>query len=159
MSEHENYAQAKKVFETLCSALDKNEWHYEKIEEKLSIECEAQGDDLAMDVSMTVDPERNLVILISHMPFCFPEDKRLDATVAVCAVNNMLADGCFDYDVMSGHLFFRMTNSFIESSIGESVFNYLIFCAFKIIDDFNDKFLMLSKGIIDIEKFIALIGE
>lgn len=155
MAELKNLEQAKAAFATLCQSLDKHEWHYKKDEDKLSIECGAQGDDLPMEITVKVDADRMLVLLISHMPFVIQEDKRLDVAIAVSAINNALVDGCFDYDIASGHMFFRMTNSFIESKTSEEVFAYMLFCSCKTIDEYNDKFLMLAKGLISIEQFLS----
>lgn len=146
--------QAKQVYQTLCKALDDNDWHYKKDDEKLKVECGARGDDLPMDLTIHVDADRQLIMLISHLPFVIAEDKRLDVAVAVSYINNMLVDGCFDYDVTSGHLFFRMTNSFIESQIHAAVCMYLIYCACQTIDEYNDKLLMVGKGMLSIEQFI-----
>lgn len=157
MSELKNYEQSKAVFDALCQYLDKHELNYKKDEKKLSVECGIQGDDLPIDLTIAVDAERLLVMLISHIPFIIQEDKRLDVAIAVSAINNSLVDGCFDYDVAAGHMFFRMTNSFIESKIGEEVFEYMFICSCQIIDGFNDKFLMLSKGMISLEQFISTL--
>lgn len=159
MAEQVNLTQAKATFKTLCQALDNNEWHYEKNEEKLEIECGAQGEDLPMKLTVKVDAERMIVMLLSHLPFVIQEDKRLDVAIAVSAINNLLVDGCFDYDVASGHMFFRMTNSFLESTIGEDVFSYLLYCSCKTIDEYNDKFLMLAKGMLSIEQFLASLAK
>lgn len=157
MAEQKNLEQAQAAFGTLCQALDKHEWHYQKDEEKLSIECGAQGDDLPMEITVRVDADRMLIMLISHMPFVIQEDKRLDAAIAVSAINNVLIDGCFDYDVASGHMFFRMANSFLESKISEEVFSYMLFCSCQTIDEYNDKILMLAKGMISIEQFLSTL--
>lgn len=159
MVEQKNLEQAKSVFGTLCQALENYELHFEKDEEKLAIECSIQGEDLPMELTINVDAKRMLAILISHMPFVIQEDKRLDVAVAVSAINGLLVDGSFDYDVASGHMFFRMTNSFIDSKIGEDVFIYMIYCASKTIDEYNDKLLMLSKGIISIERFLETFSN
>ena len=159
MSEQKNLERAKVTFETLCRTLDKNEWHYHRNEEKLSIECGARGEDLPMEFMVKVDADRALVMLISHLPFVIQEDKRLDTAIAVSAVNNMLVDGCFDYDIASGHMFFRMTNSFLESTMGEEVFAYMLYCSCQTIDEYNDKFLMLAKGMISIEQFLSALAN
>ncbi len=155
MAEQKNLEQAKVAFATLCQTLDSHDWRYKKNEEKLSIECGAQGEDLPMEIKVEVDADRMIIMLLSHLPFVIQEDKRLDAAIAVSAINNVLVDGSFDYDVTSGHMFFRMTNSFRESKIGSEVFAYMLFCSCQTIDEYNDKFLMLSKGMISIEQFIA----
>ncbi len=159
MAEQVNLTQAKATFKMLCQALDNNEWHYEKNEEELEIECGAQGEDLPMNLTVKVDAERMIVLLLSHLPFVIQEDKRLDIAIAVSAINNLLVDGCFDYNVASGHMFFRMTNSFLESTISEDVFSYLLYCSCKTIDEYNDKFLMLAKGMLSIEQFLASLAK
>ena len=159
MAEQKNLEQAKNVFETLCQAFDKHGWHYNKDEEELSIECGAQGEDLPMKITIKVDADRMLAMLISHIPFVIQEDKRLDVAIAVSVINNSLVDGCFDYDIASGSIFFRMTNSFLESKIGEEVFAYMLLCSCQTIDEYNDKFLMLAKGMISIEQFLATLAN
>ena len=143
------------MYGTLCSTLDSHEWHYKKDEEKLSIDCGAQGEDLPMEITIKVDAERQLIMLLSHLPFVISEDKRLDVAIAVSAVNNKLVDGSFDYDIADGHMFFRMTSSFIESEIGNELFTYMLMVSCHTIDEYNDKFLMLGKGMMSIEDFIS----
>ena len=150
----EKLERAEKVFETLCSALDGHDWHYEKDEEKLKIECGAQGDDLPMDISIRVDAGRQLIMLISHLPFVIPEEKRLDAAIATSIVNNRMVDGSFDFDITDGHMFFRLTNSFIDSEIGEELVYYMVMISCVTIDEYNDKFLMLGKGMMSIKDFM-----
>ncbi len=155
MTDEKKLEQAKQTFATLCRALDNENWRYKKLEDELTIECGARGDDLPMDITIKVDPKRMLILLLSHLPFVIQEDKRLDVAIAVSAVNNVLVDGCFDYDVSSGHMFFRMTNSFIESSISEEVCTYMLFCSCQMIDEYNDRFLMVSKGMVSMEQFLS----
>ena len=151
----EKMERARKVYETLCSTMKANGWHSKNDDEKLSISCTAQGEDLPMDVTIKIDADRQLIMLLSHLPFVIAEDKRLDVAVATSVINNKLVYGCFDYDIANGRMFFRMTSSFIESEISGELLNVMLMSSFRIIDDFNDKFLMLSKGMISIEKCVA----
>lgn len=151
----EKKENAQKVYKTLCTTLDKHEWHYRKSDESLSIECEAQGEDLPMKITIEVDSDRQLVLLLSHLPLVIPEDKRLDVAIATSIVNDKLVDGSFDYNISDGHMFFRMTNSFIESEIGNELFTYMLMVSFYTIDEYNDRFLMLGKGMMSIEDFIS----
>ncbi len=48
----------KETFNTLCRALEKNNWDYKKNEEKIMIECSAQGDDLPIIISFAFQNER-----------------------------------------------------------------------------------------------------
>lgn len=153
MAEQNQLAQA--TFATLCQMLTNEEWKFKKDEEKLTIECGAQGEDLPIQITIEVDAKREIVFLFSPLPCVTPEDKRLDMAIAISAVNNSMADGCFDYDVATGRTFFRLTNSFKDSTLGEGLFKHMLMLACHVVDHYNDKFLMLSKGMIEMEKFLA----
>ena len=56
-------------------------------------------------------------------------------------------------------MFFRMTNSFMESKLGEEAFAYMLFCSCQVIDEYNDKFLMLAKGMVSIEQFLSSLNN
>lgn len=157
MAEQKDLEQAKAAFATLCQALDENQWRYKKDEENLTVECGARGDDLPMELTIKVDAGRRLVMLFSHLPFVIQEDKRLDVAVGISAINNILVDGCFDYNLTNGHIFFRMTNSILESQLSKEVFTYLLFCSCQTIDEYNDKLLMLAKGMISVEQFLSAV--
>ena len=159
MAEVKNLELAKSTFATLCRTLEKNDWKYKKNEAELSVECGAQGEDLPMELNVKVDADRMLIMLLSHLPFKIGEDKRIDVAIAVSAINNAMVDGCFDYDVATGHMFFRMTNSFIESTISEEVISYMLFCSCQAIDEYNDKLLMVSKGMLPIEQFLKTFSK
>lgn len=153
MSE-EKLDQARKNYLTLCSALDDHDWHYKKDDSKLKIECGAQGDDLPMDISIRIDSDRQLIVLLSHLPFVVSEDKRLDIAVATSVINYKLVDGSFDFDIEDGHMFFRMTSSYRESKLAKEVFFYMLMCSCQTIDVYNDKLLMLAKNMLSLEDFI-----
>lgn len=151
----DNLARARRVFETLCATLNLHEWHYDRNDEDLSIRCSAQGEDLPMDLFIKVDSDKQLILLLSHLPFVISEEKRLDVAIATSVANNGMVDGSFDYDISTGHMFFRMTSSFIESEIGSDLFTYMLMVSCHTIDEYNDRFLMVGKGLMSINDFIA----
>ena len=159
MQNENKHEQALLAFKSLCDNLDAHHWKYKKDEDKLTIDSGVQGEDLPMDITIEVDEDRQIVLLLSHQPFVAPEDKRIDMAVAVSVVNNRLVDGCFDFDIRNGHMFFRMVSSFRDSILGDDLFSYMIACSCKTIDDFNDKFMMLSSGLISVEQFIELVNR
>lgn len=154
MANEVNLTKAKQVYQDFCAMMDNAGWNYQKEEEKLTIKAGARGDDLPMDLIIKVDAERQVVRVISFLPYTIAEDKRLDVAVAVSVVNNSLVSGYLDFDIAEGNLVFRMTNSYRDSLLGREVYKFLLYAACHAIDDFNDQFLMLSKGIISLEKFI-----
>ena len=159
MTEEEKLAKAQEVFATLCQTMDDNDWEYTKNEEKFSIDASAEGEDLPVDLRITVDSERELVYILSYLPFSVSEEKCLDAAIAVSAVNNIVVNGCFDYYMNTGDILFRITNSFADSIISKRVFEYMIWCACQTVDDYNDKLFMLSKGMISVDQFISMLEE
>ncbi len=156
MANEVNMTKARQVYQGFCAMMDSNDWNYNKNEEELIIEAQARGDDLPMKLTIKVDAERQLVRVLSPLPYTIAKDKRLDAAVAVSVVNNAVVSGYLDYDIAEGHLFFRMVNSYRDSLLEQEVYKFLLYAACQTIDSFNDQLLMLSKGIISLEQFIKL---
>ena len=146
---------AKQVYQTLCEAIERREWNFGKDEEKLLVHFGVSGDDIPMQFILIVDAERQLIRLMSPMPFKMSESKRMEGAIATCAASFGMADGSFDYDLSDGTIVFRMTASFRESLIGEGLFQYMITCSCAMVDKYNDQFLTLDKGIMSITDFIA----
>lgn len=154
MSETNLAQKAKRVFETLCASIENRGWHFRKEEELLLVHFGVTGDDIPMRFIMVVDAERQLVRIMSRLPFKMDEDNRIEGAIATCVATNRLANGCFDYDITDGSITFRMTASYRESDIGEGLFLYMIDSSANIVDDYNDKFLALNKGLISIQDFL-----
>ncbi len=154
MADEKTMAQAQQVYKDLCTALDNRDWHYEKDEENLVVHFSVSGDDLPMRLIMMVDADRQLVRVLSPLPFKMSEEKRMEGAIATCAATYNLADGSFDYDLENGQIFFRLTASFRESTIGDGLFQYLISCCCATVDQYNDQFLAIDKGMLSIADFM-----
>ncbi len=137
--------QAKTAFDTLCQMMDEKNWKYDKDEEKLTIETVAQGDDLPISLRVIVDADRQLVLLLSEMPYNIAADKRDAIAIAVSSANYGMVDGNFDFDYTTGKILFRLTSSYMNSLVGKEMFEYMLFCACYTIDAYNDKFLVVAK--------------
>lgn len=70
------------VYETICGMFDNKGYHYERYDDDHVISCTVGGEDIPMDILFVVRDERQLVQLISPMPFRVPEDKRIDIALA-----------------------------------------------------------------------------
>ena len=150
-----NMAKAQEIFDALVNMLDTRDWKYEKFEEDLVIKAGIKGEDLPIEFIVVVKPKNQVVQLLSRLPFTIPEDKRVDAAIAVCVVNNGLVDGSFDYDITEGDITFRLTSSYRESTLGADLFEYMILVSAGTIDDYNDKFFMLGKNMMTVQDFFA----
>ena len=149
--------RAQTVFKNLCERLDEIKWNFERNEEDLQIECTAQGDDLPISLRIAVDEEREIITLLSQLPYTTPEKRRAMMAVAVSKANNGMIDGNFDFDLMSGNIVFRLTSSYRESLIDKEVFTYLLSCACYTVDEYNDKFLFVAKNDMTVEEILKYI--
>ncbi len=149
-----NMGKAREVFATICRMLDNKGWKYEKLEDNLVIKTGVSGEDLPIDIVMKVNPNNQLVSLFSFLPFKTDESKRVDMAMAVVVANYGFADGSFDYDISDGTILFRLTSSYIESTLSEDLFEYMLLVSVTTVDKYNDKFFMISKGMLTIQQFI-----
>ena len=155
MSEELKMQEAQKVYATICSAIENRNWKYEKDEEKLVAFFGVNGDDIPMQIILMVDAKRQVIRLVSAMPFKMSEEKRVEGALAVCAASYNLADGNFDYDLGTGTIMFRLNLSYMGSQIGEGAIQYMISCACAMVDMYNEKFLSIPKGVLSINDFIS----
>lgn len=149
-----NMAKAKEIFDALVEMLDTRDWKYDKFEEDLVIKSGIKGEDLPIEFIVVVKPNNQVVQLLSRLPFQIPEEKRVDAAIAICVANNGLVDGSFDYDITTGNITFRLTSSYRESTLGADLFEYMILVSAGTIDDYNDKFFMIAKDMMSVQQFI-----
>lgn len=156
MSEEKNMIQAQEVYKVLCKTLDAREWEYEKEEDKLLVHLNVRGDDFPIQLVLVVDADRQLIRVMSYLPFDMSQDKRLDGVIAACVLTNRLAAGSFDYNFSNGKVLFRLNQCFRGSVIGEGLIEYLLDCACTITDEYNDKFFALNKGFMSIEDFLKM---
>lgn len=153
MTDEKKLRNALGVYKTLCTMLDEKDFHYERHDEDLVITFGMRGDDFPMHFVLNIDAERALVRLLSLLPVEFEGDKRIEGAIATSQINYRLADGSFDFDYKKGSVLFRMTSSYADSIISPEVLEYMIACASFTVDQYNDKLIMLAKGMIAIDEF------
>lgn len=149
-------AKAQKVYKTMVKALKARNWHFEEREQDLAIVSNYTGDDLTVNFYIKVDPEREVIQYISPLPFKMDESKRVDAAVAVCVANYGLVNGSFDLDINDGEIRYRLTSSYCDSEMGEEFFYDMMAIAVLTTDKYNDRFMMLNKGLMTLQQFIDL---
>ena len=146
---------ASKVYNDLCTHLTACGWKYTRHDDDKVITLNMRGDDLPIEMILFVKEKQQVVSLISLIPSKVPEDKRIDAAVAVNVANYGMVFGSFDYDVSDGEIRWRATLPYRDAAITKDQVNYLVVVSAGTIDKYNDKFLMLNKGMMTLEQFIA----
>lgn len=156
MADERKQKLAKNVYLTICSMFEDMEFNHRRDDERLVIRSTVRGDDIPMDIVIIVDEKAETVSFFSPMPFTVPNDKISELAVAVAIANNGLRHGSFDFDVSDGKIIFRMAACYMDSILGKELYRMMLLASSNTIDKYNDKFLMLSKGMISLDKFLEL---
>ena len=151
--------RAEQVYQQFKAHLDLHEFNYTPHDDDLVITLTAQGDDFPIPVVIHVLGEREVVRLSSPIPSNFPEDKRIDAAVAIATINYQLLNGSFILDMDDGSVVFRICQSFHDNDISDEQMRYLMSVMFMMTDEYNDSLFMLAKGLMSLEQFIEKVSE
>lgn len=157
MATQQSVQLAKQNYASLCAMLDDINWKYDKDDENLFIDCSARGDDLPISIRIKFNTELQIVTLYSLLPFTVEESKRRIMAIAVSRANMGMIDGDFDYNDESGRIVFRLTASYSDSLLSKDMFQYILFVSCRTVDDYNDKFLTVSKNDMSIDQVISFV--
>ena len=120
---------AKDVFKSLCELFDENKFKYTKDKDRLCVDLVMQGDDIPIGLSIIVSAELQVALLVSHLPFIVPQDRRAAMAVAANEANSYMIDGSFEMNYLTGEVNFRMTAHFENSMISKDLLRYFVFTA------------------------------
>lgn len=149
---------AKTAYNAIISMMESDNLKYSKDDNELRIDTGFTTDDIDVRITFLVDAERELVRLFSGLPFKFGEDKRVEGAVATCVANHGMVDGAFDYDFSDGEILFKMADSYRGADFTEENARYLLKVALSTVDNYNDRFFALAKGIMTLADFVAKEG-
>ncbi|MBR5272864.1 MAG: hypothetical protein IKU25_05655 [Clostridia bacterium] len=156
MADEKMIQHARNIYEKTKAVFTAKELKFDPIDDKMVIKTGIRGDDFPIDVTVIVNPNAQAISMYSVLPFEVKEDKMAEMALAVCVANNGMIQGGFDYDVKEGRVLTKISNSFIETDLSEELI-FVMFMRFaQLADEYNDRFFMLNKGLIDLEKFIEL---
>ena len=154
--EAEYLTKALSVYRGLTASLDAHDWHYTAVEEQLLILSDYIGDDFPIRFFLKIDPATQNMVFRTTPIVTFPKDKVSDGAIAACVANHGLAFGLFDFDLKDGTVCYSLSTYFAGADFQTDFYFRLLSIALGTVDKYNDRFIMLSKGIIDIKQFISL---
>lgn len=149
---------AAKNTEVLLSMLENRKLKYtveEQTEARTHIRIHFTGEDMPMTLHIILRTDRQIVSVLSVMPFRISAEHLNDAAIAVTAANHGLIDGSFDLNMQTGEIRFRLTSCFIGTVLSEELYAYLMYVSAETIDRYNDRFRDLNDGSLDLEGFQA----
>lgn len=147
-------ARAQKTYNDLCTHLDSLKLKYTRHDDDKVITLTMTGDDLPIEMLLIVKEKQEVIQLISPIRPKVPEDKRIDAAMAVNVANYGIVCGSFDYDLSDGEIRWRAVLPYCDAAITKDQVTYLLMISANTVDKYNDKFFMLSKGMMTLEQFI-----
>lgn len=131
--------QSKKAYLTLCSVLERNDILHECDEENLCVRCSVGGREAEMRLIFIIEPPKMLVSLYAPMNIAASCDNAADMAFALCIINDSLSDGHFCFDRQNMSVYFKMTYSFYNSFITDSVFEYMLAVAAEQTDEYYSR--------------------
>lgn len=147
-------AKAVRIYEMFKSYLKSNNFRFDSHDDDLVITMTVHGEDLPQPTIIRVMDDRDMVQVLSPIPAKIPEDKRVDAAVAVATANYGMINGSFDLDMSDGEIRFRVAQTYKDMDFNEEAIRYLLAIVFFTTDKYNDRFFMLGKGVLSLEQFI-----
>lgn len=151
--------KAKKIYETVCSALDNMKWVYDKNDEELAITTGAKGsgkeNPLPIDLLIRIMPEAQVISVQAPFVYDVPDEHSIDVAIAVSIANYGLIRGGFDFDLTTGDLRFRVTAPYNGSEIAEELVRSLILVAVTTTDAYQTKLFMVAKGAVAPSEFLT----
>lgn len=148
---------ANDVFKTFCAMLDDKKITYTTSKDKLHINAVFNGDDIPIEIGVAISPALQIAVVVSHLPFIVPANKRDMIAVAVGEANAYMIDGCFEFNYLTGEINFRITTDFANSIISKDLLQYVTYTACTTTDMYNDKFLFITKSDLTAEQVVKYL--
>ena len=145
-----------KIFNLFCEILDAIGDEYKKNEENLTITTVNCDEDLPVAVKITVDEENELVKLRAFFPARFCKKNLTLGALAVCFANDKNIDGCFEYNISTGKIYFRCVNSYKNCKISWGLLEGMLRHAQEAVRDNNDDFAKLDSGELSPEEYFGV---
>lgn len=144
--------------QALLATLDAQNLRYtvdEQTDARTCIRISFIGDDIPLTLHVILRTDRQIASVYSPMSFRCPPERTEDVLYAVTAANFGLLDGSFDFSTATGEIRFRLTSSYLESVLSETLFSYLMYVSAETVDRYNDRFAALCAGTMTREEFLA----
>lgn len=143
----------KSIFDLICQAMEEEERTFTPHPENREVLVTHDGTDFVIALRLAVDPARGQVLLTSELPVQVAEECFGDTALAVCEANHTIAMGMFDFCDSPGHISYRNTIYFKDRPVTAETIAAVVREAVWRIDQYNDMFYALNKGLIQVSAF------
>lgn len=149
-------SRAQEIYQAVTAYLEKKNLPYEPHPDAGLVHLEINRDVLPMHIFLRAVDSSDALQVICPQGTKVPVEKRTDVAVAVSVANYGMVNGGFDLNIKDGSLHFRLCHSCKAGLPDDEQLRYLIGCAASTMKQYQERFFMLIKGMIDLEKFLEL---
>lgn len=150
---------ATNVYNSIVSHLQGKGYALEREDDNLTAYFQVETRVLPITLAVTVNADKQSLMLIATSDITFQKDKLADAAIATCVTNCQLVDGGFEFDYATGKLVFRVSSSFKGCVISTDVFDYLFRRAYNASLTYCTELAKLAKGEIDLGAYVYYTEE
>lgn len=137
-------AKSRKAYQTLCKVLERNDILHECDDRNLCVKCCVSGRETDLKLIFVIEPPKMLISLYAPMNVDVSWKNVSDLAFALCVINDSLSDGHFCFDRRNMGVYFKMTSSFYNSFINDSIFEYMLSVAAEQTDEYYSKITKLT---------------
>lgn len=133
--------------------LSKKQWSFreEDAPSAYVFRFELHGEDIPINLVVVFEKDRAQFSVLSSLPGTIPEEKRGEAYALLNLINDASDFGKITMNTENGSLRFRYCAYYDQCLLSDAFFKHVIYNCATFIDDFNDRLLMFSKGMVSAE--------
>ena len=146
--------KSKEIFDGFCEYLKSNDCRFNKDDENLVVFFIIKSDNIEIKFIAKAEVNRETLRIMAMLPVNFGSGKRIDGAMVTTIATSGMANGSFDYDISSGNVMFKISQSFVGSKISPAVYDYMVDCAMMTIAEYFGKFLAVSEGKMTVPQFM-----
>ena len=146
---------AEELYALICDTVKQRNFEHKQNPSEKSVELVVNIDDRTIRPEIYVDPENELVGFFYYVNCGFGITKCLDGAVAAGTVTAKLQYGSFDFDYSNNAVIFRLEIPYTLSQISSETINLMLDYTITAINSYEQDFIDLSHGKIDLDVFLA----
>lgn len=131
------------IMQTVCRYMKEENWTHSVDEAKGMVFCYVAGEHGTLSCMLVIDEKMQCLSIYTHMGVVVPSIKRLRMADFIARANYALLLGCFELDVDSGELHFRLSLPLAESELSRQQLRDLISTDIYMVDCYYPGIMML----------------
>lgn len=133
------------AYRCLCRVLERNEITHECDEKNFCVRCMVSGRETDFRFAFLIEPSKMLISLYAPIDIDVSDISVSDLSFALCMINDGLSDGHFCLDRKNMGVYFKITASFYNSFISESIFEYMLSEAAENAEEYYPKIKVITE--------------